>query len=379
MIIPIVYDYTQKDDHIFSHSFCRNMEKTVVEKKHLYLEINGDTYQDFDYDALFGKGPRLIIVRSSLIHWLAPALHFFSQKKIDVLLMGENPCPHIRLRGMIGADIKYEITTLLDHFTDCGCSRTALYNVFEDSVSDFLKRRLFIEQLTKKGVTNPEAACIINHSGLKQCYNDFKSRIHEFDSVLCTNSLAAVSMINHLRRDGVRIPEDIQVSTSGALNIARLFKTPITAIITKSDQNIFKRTIQIYKYLYSNPNSEENLVIKTSGKLEILDTTRPLKSSQTLISTASSVSTPQSNFYNDEEVIAFTKLEQLFSLCDNIDVKLLHYALQGYSYEKISEKLHISTGTVFYRLQRLIQSSQFDSRASLEKFLIAHDFEDMFS
>ena len=380
MIIPIVYAPMERDGYFFTNKFQSEFEKAVVEKKHLYLEIPGNNYQSFDYDTLFQKRPRLVIVMATQRHWLIPALHFFQEKKIGVLLLGENPSPEIPVRGSLTTDFDSQLSTLLKHLEDCGCTKTALYNVFENSVPDCEKRRFFVKHLSQKGFSDPHQYCITNVSGLKQCYRDFYSRINEFDSVICTNSLAAISLIKQLNHDGVRVPEDIQVATFGTLHISKFFKTSVTSVIPTQIDFPYKSVVQLYRFLYTTPENDAlQIKITMTGKLKINETTRLLSSHLTTPIESNHVTNLEHlDFHDDEEVRAFMGLEQLFTICEELDIKLLHYALKGYSYERMAEKLHTSTSTVFYRLQRMIQASNFDSRASLENYLRSHNFEDMF-
>ena len=211
---------------------------------------------------------------------------------------------------------------------------------------------------THRGVKNPESRCIINHSGLHQCYGDFSAHISEYDSVICTNSLAAISLIKHLNRDGIRVPEDIQVVTFGLTRIAEAFKPAITAVSPVTPSPSYNRIIQIFRYLYSNYEAGDRLKVFRKSELKIGETTK-LQGTQPSqpVSYETSTLTNEFNFYSDPEIAAFAKLELLVSVCNEIDFQLIRYALQNYSYEKMADKIHISTGTVFYRLQRLIQNS----------------------
>ena len=377
MIVPIIFDPYEANGYIFSANFSHGLEKIIASKKHHFMSIDGNHYREFDYNAFFREAPRLIIVRGTLRHWLVPALRFFREQKIDVLLIGDNPCPEFPVRGNITSDDERGTLLLLRHFATCGCSRTALYSIFENSTSDMKKQYFFLKHISQKD--NPDRFCILNKTGLEACYRDFFSRISEFDSVICPNELAAVSLIRNLQNDGIRVPEDIQVAAFGGHGISRFLKKRLTAVDSKPEHITYNVVFQFFRMLISLPENSEPLKIVQSVDLDIHNTTLPKCSMES--SNDPDCSIPgmvHTNFYDDDEVRFYIQLAQLFNCCDGTDLKMVHLCLKGYSYEKLAENLHMSVGTTFYRMQKILQFLGFDSRTQLEDFLRSHNFENLY-
>lgn len=63
--------------------------------------------------------------------------------------------------------------------------------------------------------------------------------------------------------------------------------------------------------------------------------------------------------------------------CDDIDVKLLLGLLENMPYERISDGLHLSRSTVFYRIHRLEEAIDISSLNDFKEFLITHHFKDI--
>ena len=64
------------------------------------------------------------------------------------------------------------------------------------------------------------------------------------------------------------------------------------------------------------------------------------------------------------------RLENFISSCDCLDLQILKGVLQGENYEKLSEQLFVSSGTVNYRLKKFYKTLYLLGRQALEEMLL---------
>ncbi|MBO5203930.1 MAG: substrate-binding domain-containing protein [Clostridia bacterium] len=377
MVVPIIYEPYYSKDSIWCAGIRSGIEKALTRKKYFPVYIDGDSYRSFDYDKLFKDTPRLLILVANRCSWILSALDFFEKNKIDILLV--DCCPFINnsVKGQVFFHYEHGIATALEHLSKCGCSRTALYGLFRNSFADKMKQRAFEEKMRCRGIDNVGSLCFDNDNGLADCYDKFHSRISEFDSVICTNEIAANSLIKRLLADGIRVPEQLQIVSYGYTKLTDISNPSITTL--KFDNcELGQQIVMAFRYLYNSSPDTTHLTIRISGKLIQRGSTRRQSDTASVSMTrADSLDTVTLNFYDDEEVTAFSRIEKLLLACDDIDVKLLLGLLENMPYERISDGLHLSRSTVFYRIHRLEEAIDITSLNDFKEFLITHHFKDI--
>lgn len=379
MRIPIVIDPLVSDGYIYSYRFQDEFSKLVAKKKYEAVYIDGNAYREFDYDGLFEGCPRLVVLYSSLYDFVSSALSFFQKNNIDVILLGSDVYTEFKIKGLISVDVKQIMETYFSHLDDCGCARPALYGCFENSSGDRLKEKCFLEELQARGVSDPDFYCIRNTQGFEHCAKTFFEKLSSFDSVICPNTIAAISLSKKLMERGIRIPEDIQMISDGALKSTELFPLSFTGFHSESDFTEAQKVISAYRFMYEHPDPFFQLRIFSTGELYVGNTTLPLKKEKKPLSVRVAAEPRLANtFYGDNEVIAFVKMERLLNACDRTDIELIQLLLEGCSYEQIAERIFLSTGTVFYRMKRLQGIVSARTRKELEEFLREYSFNSFF-
>ncbi|MBQ2710207.1 MAG: substrate-binding domain-containing protein, partial [Clostridia bacterium] len=247
------------------------------------------------------------------------------------------------------------------------CKHTALYGSFSDSSADRLKRQEFL------ALTDGE--CFDNPGSLAACWEHFRPHAKNFDSVLCVNDIAAASLIHHLHGEGIRVPQDIQVACFGSSEIARLYKPAITSV-TLDNMKLGRQVVSIYAYL-QKADPSVSVSVRVEGKLIVRDSTRPIGLAPTLHERYPAKDDAP-NFYEDDEVLLFTRLEKLLASCDALDREIIAGQLAGDSSEQLSERLNLAPETIRYRMRRLTQQLGMDSRSAMLDFLRESHFAHIF-
>ncbi|MBQ8508911.1 MAG: substrate-binding domain-containing protein [Clostridia bacterium] len=371
MRIPFITEPGYSSASIWCAETRTGIEDAMAKKKYSPVNIDGAAYQRFDYNSLFdGDAPRMVVLIGTSPSWVPRALDFLSSRGIDVILVSYQPPENAPVRGVVRIDYVSGVWTLLRHLTGCGCNRTALYGCFGNSSADLIKRRSFNEYARPHG-----ECCFDNHAGLAACYDAFRSHVREFDSVLCANDIAAASLINRLRRDGITVPEQLQVVCFGSSEISRLYRPSITAL-TLSNGELGRQTVSIFSYL-TKADRSVNVSVRVGGSLIVRDSTRPCADAVPC-PVQPSVHTAASSFYEDDEVKAFTMLENILTACDSTDRAILRSLLGDATGEAIAEALSLAPETVRYRIRRLLQATGLKSRGDLLDYIRNNSFGEVF-
>ena len=68
------------------------------------------------------------------------------------------------------------------------------------------------------------------------------------------------------------------------------------------------------------------------------------------------------SFYSDKEMSEMILVENMLSVCDSLDLKLLDIILKGGSYEIAAEQCFTSHNTVKYRIKKLMNLCKTESK-----------------
>lgn len=379
MIIPILIEPNLKNT-IWCNQLRKSIEDVILEKGYDSLFIDGNAYQNYDYNDLFDKNPRLLILFGTSPSWLQQVILCLSEKEIQIILLGNIASLTSKLHGQIFFDYEYSVQNLLCYLSACNCKKTALYGVFNNSSSDLIKKKAFLEYLNYNNIPDGNSYIFENHNNLKECYENFSTHIHDFDSAICVNEIVAASLSQKLHADGIRVPEDFQIITYGSSNLTLTATPPLSTYVVNHNTTA-TQAIRLFKFLYSANDPNIRVTIKLSGLIIPRDSTiRPIHeipscdegfSAQVLETTAPS-------FYDDNTVTYFSKFEEFLQNCDTLDFDILRRILKDIPYERIAEELHTARNTVIYRLNKIQNALSVQNKKELKEFLKSNQFDDFF-
>ncbi len=314
--------------------------------------------EDFELDSYFTDGkPRVVCVIGSSKSWLKDVCRYLDQRNIEVLLICHSPLKEPLTRGSIMNDYHSGVEQLISHLRDCGCTKTALYGYYPDSLTDELKLSAYREHFGDRSVFQ-------NVGSLEACYRQFRKQLEKFDSVLCVNDITALSLANYLRRDGIAIPDRIQLACFSSSKLPQLYKPSITSIVMNYHL-IGRQTVSAYSYIMRG-NSKIRLNIEVPGELVLRDSTRPVSKSTSLSGRTAVSPAPHPNFFKDSEVNDFSRLNLLIGACDKYDLEIIGRYLANQSTAQIAEALCYSQESIRYRIRCLANIIGLDSSVLIE-------------
>ena len=211
-----------------------------------------------------------------------------------------------------------------------------------------------------------DADIYYNNGSLKDCFMDFYKNHTNYDCVICANDYAAISLIKNFKALGIT-PENLLTASYGNTLLSRRFSEILT--ISMCYEEYGKAAVSICETLGKNPAL---LYINIAVKWKIGcrdDFTKNDMPDNIQIPLKGDEQHSDKLFYSDTELCEMILIENMLSLCDATDLKLLDLVSSGISYELAAEKCFISLNTVKYRIKKLMDICDISSKKTFLELL----------
>jgi len=233
-------------------------------------------------------------------------------------------------------------------------SRCALYGMNPASVSDTARRAAFLD-------AHPMGEIFENNASLRGCFEQFWERhCHApFDSVICTNDFAAVSLLTYLREKGAE--ESVRITAQQMGNILSYF--PSIRTVGVDPTALAAAAFEIADCMSAHPD-----FIGVSVAVGFLSDGEDC-------GTQDSARTPrvgeplkaENAFYGDPELAELLSIERLLSSADETDLNILHLLAAGC--RDIAEEAFLSDNGVKYRIKKMKQLCAVESKREIPVLL----------
>ncbi len=331
--------------------WCKNLYEGLVDslrqRRIPFCEI-------FDTCPAHSEG---IFIIASDYQWVKSVISQFNKSGIEPILI----CNQLEripecLYSCVCSDINASMRKLLNKLYIGGKKDIALYGVNTKSISD-ISRVESLFSLKDQYCNSMEV--FTNEGSLSSCFDNFYSKINKFDTVICTNDFAAVSLVKKLKK------KDSNILSS--LTIISCTKTALSegySEITSIDLNFSKygkEAVKIFERLQKHPylSCITSGIVCDFGETVVRD------------NTDLSLSIPQSedSFYDDTELKEMLIIDKFLSCCDSTDKEIVTYLSSGLSYEKTAEKCFLTESGIKYRIKKILQSCGAESKEYLINLL----------
>ena len=345
--------YTLIEENYKNSIWCRQTlsgMRYAVKKKRYELTIF-----ESKEDALLTlkeNDAKIILLLGTSQKFMLDAYEYFTKENIHCVFISCQPDKLLKNTSSVLIDHSFATHACLTYLSDCKKDKTALYGINPDSFADNVKKECFISEKNEKDI-------YYNEGNLEKCFNQFFPNIKNYNSVICANDIAAISLIKNLTEKGFNVPKDIFVISFGNTVLGKYFEPSVTSV-TLNFADLGNQAVLIYSYL-TKSDTEVNITLKipceiTAGKTT--DFISPAKSGNKALSSPPKTA----DFYDDETVYKINNIESLLNECEDIDFKILYLLLEGKKYEEISAVLFSSENTVKYRIKRMMKFVMAESK-----------------
>lgn len=330
--------------------WCKTLYSSLTEclrqKRITFCEMY-DTLPE-NVEAVFIIASNYTWIKSTLVQ-----LNRFSIKPILISNQSENitGCNYSCVSSDINGSMKY----LLSEIGATGNSNVALYGINTSSLSDVCR---VDEIFSLKDDSFDTMQIFVNNGSLANCFEEFYPHRGQFDSVICSNDFAAVSLIKHLQKSSPETLKRISIFSCTETKLSEYYRDMITSI-NMNFENYGKAAVFIYEKLKAH-NYMSNITItvdwNSNSKNKCTKRTAAVKLQEVK---------SDDNFYNDDEMRDMLTIEHILNISNNSDRLIIKKLIEGITMEQIAQFCFLSENGVKYRIRRILHECDIPGKNEL--------------
>lgn len=290
--------------------------------------------------------------------WIGKIVSVISDMGVEPIIIGGASRDAFRHASYVFMDYREATYQLIEYLRSHKKKRIALFAISTDSATDMIKKDAFLsyEKCREHDVFYYTGTDGLMNSACER----FLEVCRNYDAVICSNDASAVILLHQLESSGICVPDDIFLCSFGDMTVSSSGKKTLT-MARLNCVEVGKQTVKMCHHLTASPNIS-SISTKIRCDFIIGDTTSNLPIIKETLGTAKTSDVLTSAFHSDPSVSRIFLAEKILSACDAIDIDLLKLIINGYKYFDIAEILHVSESTIKYRLKRIIQIAELESR-----------------
>ena len=254
------------------------------------------------------------------------------------------------------SDIIGSVKYILNNLNSDKKLRVALYGVNTNSLTDISRIEKFFEQ---KSQNLDLIKIFLNNGSLANCYKDFFKEADNFDAVICSNDLSAVSLIRHLEADGAfNIIKNLKILSYSQSNLSKLYGNKIISVNMNLKQ-FGKAAVFIYEKLKSCPyisNMTINILLNdipqenVHSDFDFID----FKKNEN-----------HDIIYDDPELSEMIAAEKILETDSLMDKTILAELIKGKAVSEISAVCFLTESGVKYRIKKMLKKYKLNNKNEL--------------
>ena len=305
-----------------------------------------------------------VIVISGTYNWTRGICSLLANRGIKTVVVGYDSTDDINATGYVLMDYKKAVEDLLDYYVSCGGTRVALFAVSLESPADKIKTDAFLSYRGRGGEMFDQKDIFYFRGMTRNTCESFISVCADYDAVIGTNDVSTVILLQMLKANGIKIPDDIFIASFGDTYLSKSTTSELTLSLLDC-KNVGVQAVKMYRQL-SGANNISSAVLKLGCELDIRASTANIPMSRVRSAVHSDKLGAQHNsFFADPHISEIVLAEQLLEKCDSLDLEIMRSLINKEKYIDIADKLHVSENTVKYRIKRLLNYAKLSSRSDL--------------
>lgn len=243
--------------------------------------------------------------------------------------------------------------------------RIALYGVNPQSVSDEGRKDSFLVAMGGRGRRD----IFINNGSLQQCFARFLLRAQEYDTAICTNDFAAISLVRHLKEQRPELLDRLTIIGCAEARLTGHYADRIHSVRLNFEE-YGKAAVVTLGSLQKTP-CISNIVMMIKWDCSAIEKLQPGRSEKTEIKKPALPVEMQctETFYNDDELREMMLVERLLCECTEVERLILRKIMEGSSYEKIAEECFLMEGTIKYHVKKMGSLCRVNGKRQLVELL----------
>lgn len=314
-----------------------------------------------ELDAL-EETPSSVLIVCSQDTWTQHMVHELKARKIMPVLLGTIADQFGYHVSGVMLDRRTFIEKVVDYFIGCGRRKIALTGVNPNASNDGVKVDCFLRVTAQMGLSAGREDIYCIDSDILSCAQRCLDHAGQYDGIICSNDYVAAILLAQARARKIPVPEQLYVVGLGDTLLGRYTEPTLTTSSHNEFYEIGRQAVTLWHILESTP-SLSNILITVGSEIIPRGSTafsEPMDSASTLpISSA-----PQISIGAKSQTVR--NLENCLRACDALDAQILRAILRGDSNEQIENELFLAHSSLYYRLKKLYQLANVQTRTELE-------------
>ena len=189
-----------------------------------------------------------------------------------------------------------------------------------------------------------------NNGSLHECYKNFAENCTKYDSVVCANDFAAISLVKLLETQAPEQLTKLTIISCTSSSLSECYKDKILTLNINHEQ-YGRAAVYIYEALQKHEYAS-SLSIRIVWDFEATTVSKATPKSLTLNFIHSA-----DTFYNDESIRDLLIANNYLNSADSTDRIIIKMLIENKSLDDIAEKCFLSINAIKYRIKRLVSNS----------------------
>lgn len=306
-------------------------------------------------------GDGFIYLIGSDYTWLESALQACNAMEIyPILLCNQAEHTFDAEYSTVCLDIVNSMRHLVAIMKEKGHRRIALYGVNPKSVSDLGREKGFLIAQGIRGSNGGSEDVFLNTGSLKNCFEEFYQRCNMYDSVICVNEFAAVSLARRLQEKNPQKAAVLRIISCADGWLSQFYRSRFLSMKGNFEARA-KAAVELLENLKKNPDLS-HIIMKVRWDFSMLEERNSHRFLAENHENRTQLPQIQDEFYEDEELREMMQVERLLRDSEQIDRQMLWHLLKGDSYDVISQSCFLTESTIKYRIKKMLERSGFVSR-----------------
>lgn len=262
------------------------------------------------------------------------------------------------LYNCVCSDVNASMKELLDVLACRRNFRIALYGVATDSIADLSRANSLF---TWRSDLIESMQIFHNEGSLQTCFDHFFEQHTNFDTVICSNDYAAISLVRKLQKVEPEVLSKLTIISCAGTNISEYYRDYIHSL-NMNFESYGKAALHIYDFIRKNP-FVSGMTINVKWSFE--PNTLPDSKKEAVLRAP----VVDSAFYGDPEIEEMLIVDRFLTVSDQTDKLIAKLLIAGFTYSDIAEKTFLSEGTVKYRIKRVLDLCGTENKHALINLL----------
>lgn len=337
------------DDSVWGKNQYAGLVAQLRSKRIAFIEVSDVC--PADAQAVFVIGANYEWVRDSITRLNRGGWH-------PILIC--NQSEHIPgcLYSCVCSDVDASMRNLLEALRRKSKTRPALYGAGASSIADVSRENSLFSWWDD---SFSDIRVFRNEGSLSDCFERFFEVRQAFDSVICANDYAAVSLVRAMSMRDPEYLKNLTVISCAGTKISEYYRQYIDSL-SMSFEPYAKAAMYVLECMQKNPFIS-GMTVSIRWNQDMQEATGRQEAVYLPAQTDKDI------FYDDPEIADMLVVDRFLTLSDSLDERIFRMLLKGDTLQSIAEECYLSEGTVRYRIRRITQLCGAQDKAQLTGLL----------